>query len=625
MDYNQLIGYEYQPTGFEQPQQAYNQPMGYDQSQQMFEQPMSQPVNQGFEQSGIQGYDPSQQIFEQPVEQSVESGFSQPTDTGSDQVDTGFSQPTDTDFEQPVNQDFGQQSDPEPESSATSFEQPQEYQSTGIDPGAGFLQSPSAFEGQPDMGMQTQPDFNSNQGMPFQQPVAQEPTPQSDFGMNQGVPSQPPVDNSAFMQNTQQPINNMGFGGQVQLPQSQSQNPDFYSQNQFGQQNYQSQPTTPPIMVNTPQALSGGQGWPNMPTTPNQQPDNGVFGQPQQSMYEQNINVNTSNWSAANMNQQQAQNSQWSEPVPTQDTVVEMDFSEVTFGQQLQQPSVPTSQVVVDDSLETFAGVGLEDNKVRERETAGGKTRVITKTVVKNISNSNDLVKGMSSGTTRKLLVVTGDRGTGVTSTAFTLALQLSKKVDVLYFDCDIENHGLLNYIDYNKFCGFEDINRNGISLCRSSKAFDSCITMWDDGLTLLTSDFSCDVKEDMLKQVGGIVAERCLDYGLTVVDCPIKFLPCINELLLSANVALCVEGSKRGFMNMLCQLESSPLEMRYKRRMCSSGTMLLTKCVQNTDLKKLINYIISIYEPDGADWMAINKVAFNGKWADKMIAAVLS
>lgn len=343
-------------------------------------------------------------------------------------------------------------------------------------------------------------------------------------------------------------------------------------------------------------------------------------------MYEQNVNVNTANWSVPNSQPQAGQNSQWPDTSQVQDTVVEMDFGAVAFDQQIQQPAVPTSQVVADDSLSALSGVGLEDNKVRERETAaGGKTRVITKTVVKNISSSSDLIKGMSSGTTRKILVVTGDRGTGVTSTAFTLAMQLAKKVEVLYFDCDIENHGLLNYIDYNKFCGFEDICRNGISLCRSSKAFDSCVTLWDDGLSILTSDFSCDIKTDMLTLVGSIVAERCLDYGLTIVDCPIKFLPCINELLLSANVALCVEGSKRGFMNMLCQLEGSPLEMRYKRRMCSSGTMLLTKCVQNTDLKKLVNYIISIYEPDGADWMAINKAAFNGKWTDKMIAAVLS
>lgn len=250
--------------------------------------------------------------------------------------------------------------------------------------------------------------------------------------------------------------------------------------------------------------------------------------------------------------------------------------------------------------------------------------KVITKTVREPVLGSGSALKGVYSGRLRKVIVVTGDRGTGVTSTALNIAQALAKKVEVLYFDCDIDNHGLLNYLDYGNFKNYEKMHMEGVKVCRSSQVFNRCVISWDDNLNLLTSDYSCECSDDELTTTAQTVAERAMDYGVVVVDCPVEKLPCITDLILTGQAVICVEGSKRGFMNMLCQLESNPLHLRYKRNLVSRGVMFVTKCSPKTDLKRLLSYIKAIYQPEEVDWLGFKPIPFNGKLNDALLNTVL-
>jgi cellulose biosynthesis protein BcsQ len=261
---------------------------------------------------------------------------------------------------------------------------------------------------------------------------------------------------------------------------------------------------------------------------------------------------------------------------------------------------------------------------------ANDAPKVVTKTVVKevirNVGSGGKLValEGVYSGRLKKIVIVTGDRGTGVTSTAYNLAQTLAKKVDVLYFDCDIDNHGLLSYIDYANFKNYENNHMNGTKLCRTSQAFDTCVISWDTNLYLLTSDYTCDTTVEELQRTSEIVAERATDFGVVVVDCPIEKLNYIKDLILTGQSITCVEGSKRGFMNMLCQLERSTLPTRFKRTLVARGNLFVTKCSRNLDLKKLVAFIRALFEPADVDWLSQNIVAFDGKLTDKLLNDIL-
>ena len=51
---------------------------------------------------------------------------------------------------------------------------------------------------------------------------------------------------------------------------------------------------------------------------------------------------------------------------------------------------------------------------------------------------------------------------------------------------------------------------------------------------------------------------------------------------------------------------------------------MLVTKCNKHLDLKKLVNYIKAIYEPDEVNWLAHEPIAFNGNLTDKLLNDIL-
>lgn len=272
-------------------------------------------------------------------------------------------------------------------------------------------------------------------------------------------------------------------------------------------------------------------------------------------------------------------------------------------------------------------GVALDEEQYRQQtEQPKVIKQVITKEVIRNVNTGNKLValNGVYQGRLKKVVIVTGDRGTGVTSTALNIAKTLAKKVDVLYFDCDIINHGLLNYIDYANFKNYEQVHMNGIKMCKSTQVFSNCVISWEENLYLLTTDFSCDCSTEDLERAGEVVAENADEFGVVVVDCPVDKLPYIKDLVLTGLGVVCVEGSRRGFMNMLCQFEANTLQTRYKRTLVSHGIMLVTKCNKHLDLKKLVNYIKAIYEPDEVNWLAHEPIAFNGNLTDKLLNDIL-
>lgn len=272
-------------------------------------------------------------------------------------------------------------------------------------------------------------------------------------------------------------------------------------------------------------------------------------------------------------------------------------------------------------------GVALDEEQYRQQtEQPKVIKQVITKEVIRNVNTGNKLValNGVYQGRLKKVVIVTGDRGAGVTSTALNIAKTLAKKVDVLYFDCDINNHGLLNYIDYANFKNYEQVHMNGVKMCKSTQVFSNCVISWEENLYLLTTDFSCDCSTEDLERAGEVVAENADEFGVVVVDCPVDKLPYIKDLVLTGLGVVCVEGSRRGFMNMLCQFEANTLQTRYKRTLISHGIMLVTKCNKHLDLKKLVNYIKAIYEPDEVNWLAHEPIAFNGNLTDKLLNDIL-
>lgn len=300
---------------------------------------------------------------------------------------------------------------------------------------------------------------------------------------------------------------------------------------------------------------------------------------------------------------------------------VEVDFGDVTFDASSVAPAMSGSMVGVADEVEDEEEV-LSGSENQYRDAYN--TQRVPQKSGKAAFGGNSALANIYNGKSHKVIIVTGDRGSGVTITAYSIAKEFAKKVPVLYFDCDIDRHGLLSYIDYEFFRTFDNSMIEGIKRCRDSSIFMNCIVNYDVNFDLLTSDYSCDADDESVRMAHNIVAENVMNYGVVVVDCPVSKLHLIQDLIFIGNTIVCMESSKRGVMNMLCGLEDSPLELRYKRCICSKGIILATKINKRIKSDRVLRYADSIFASNGVDWLHMEHKDFTGNLTTELLNEIV-
>ena len=295
----------------------------------------------------------------------------------------------------------------------------------------------------------------------------------------------------------------------------------------------------------------------------------------------------------------------------------------------------PSGEIVeVDDSVfdDIDDIIGLDEEYRQEEQKRNVKVveRVVEKEVIKEVKvngSSKSILSSIFKGKTRKIILVTGARGSGVTTLAYDIANYFAKHCPVLYVDGDTELHGLLNYVDYQRVTDYEANKLQGIRLCRSASAFSNCVIRFDRNLDLLTSDFFVETSDSEYETMQGVITDIARDYGIVVCDIPISKLHLCEELIASGNIILTVEMSQRGYMNLCCEFQSSTLRDKYKRAIVSRGTLALTKCdgkkFTEKDLKRYVSQIVEFEEND-ADWTSMKSTTRERNITDKFLEEVL-
>ena len=232
---------------------------------------------------------------------------------------------------------------------------------------------------------------------------------------------------------------------------------------------------------------------------------------------------------------------------------------------------------------------------------------VIKEVPVKTKGRKRDFLENIIKGN-YKVILVTGDRGSGVTSMAMDIASAFARHTKVLYFDCDIRFHGLLNYIDYEEFCNNRDQVRSGISLCKSARALYDCVMKYADNIDILTVDYGTEfsVLERALSVASEAVEEVMGTYPVIIVDVPFDCLHCVKNLASIGNVVFTVESSRRGIMNfatLISDLGVESLPPRVQRRFFNMGTLVFTKADNNVNVRKLVDGVKDFIEFDDIDW----------------------
>lgn len=275
--------------------------------------------------------------------------------------------------------------------------------------------------------------------------------------------------------------------------------------------------------------------------------------------------------------------------------------------------------------------VGELDSAYKEAEQASN-VRVerveVVKEVIKEMptgGKSNKVLSSLFSGKGNRVFIVTGDRGAGATTLAYEMAQEIAKHVAVLYYDGDTVNHGLLNYLDYTRFCEYDSSAQQGARLAKSVNAFKNCAMRYDNNIDILSSNFGVEVSDEEYESVQSVVADISNDYNVVIADIPFSKLPLCSELISVSTTIIVAERSKRGMMNLACQFDRCKLPIRAKRRISSMGTIVLTKGDSKVDAKKLKRYVSDIVEFDEEDSNWLNmKMVNRDKMSSKFLQEII-
>lgn len=275
--------------------------------------------------------------------------------------------------------------------------------------------------------------------------------------------------------------------------------------------------------------------------------------------------------------------------------------------------------------------VGELDSAYKEAEQASN-VRVerveVVKEVIKEMptgGKSKKVLSSLFSGKGNRVFIVTGDRGAGATTLAYEMAQEIAKHVAVLYYDGDTVNHGLLNYLDYTRFCEYDSSAQQGARLAKSVNAFKNCAMRYDNNIDILSSNFGVEVSDEEYESVQSVVADISNDYNVVIADIPFSKLPLCSELISVSTTIIVAERSKRGMMNLACQFDRCKLPIRAKRRISSIGTIVLTKGDSKVDAKKLKRYVSDIVEFDEEDSNWLNmKMVNRDKMSSKFLQEII-
>lgn len=211
-------------------------------------------------------------------------------------------------------------------------------------------------------------------------------------------------------------------------------------------------------------------------------------------------------------------------------------------------------------------------------ETAPVKivTKEVVREVVKEVPGGGGgatKYQNIINGNTKGLFLVTGDRRTGVTHTAITMANFFSQKVSTLYVDLDTIRHGSLFFLGLEDVVDSETAVQNGLNLVKTGQdikryAFRTTKFKFESLISMPGTKYSdSELKESLSRLVF-----QSNNYDVIIIDCPMENIRLAEELLYSMDIFICVDSDLCGCNNILTLLDDAGGFLDKKLQMVMRG-----------------------------------------------------
>ncbi len=166
--------------------------------------------------------------------------------------------------------------------------------------------------------------------------------------------------------------------------------------------------------------------------------------------------------------------------------------------------------------------------------------------------------KGGSHST--QFVVVTGDRKTGITTTAFNLAAKFSmdKKNRVLFVDFDLKTHGSLLFVGLTEIAQEDDRVQNGLYRLTKADHLRTSVYTYIEKSTMfdcLLSTYGSEIVITALDLVQKVLLTQTY-YTTVVIDCPFEYLSLLQDIVPYAELLICTGSDFKDVLNTVLELD---------------------------------------------------------------------
>ena len=258
-------------------------------------------------------------------------------------------------------------------------------------------------------------------------------------------------------------------------------------------------------------------------------------------------------------------------------------------------------------SASPFGGM-LDDSAYQQQFAPKPKVveRIVEREVYVDAGTDIPVQKLLDAGK-HVIVVVTGDRRSGVTYTSLLLASLYARKYATLLVDFDSDNCGSQFFQEIDVLYNEHENVRNGTKRLKNPTMLHNLVhhdldTRYDFLYTLVGTQVS---DQEMRTTATTLLSQQ--EYNLIVIDCPWTKLHNLEDMIDHAKILICVDGNEQsGCYNIVRLLGELPPTGRLALSMDRNAAFVAKHGVSVQNLLSNMKWVSASFQTQIKDWAAL-------------------
>lgn len=267
------------------------------------------------------------------------------------------------------------------------------------------------------------------------------------------------------------------------------------------------------------------------------------------------------------------------------------------------------------DTVDTGLAPDFDNLEDLTKQYEDSKTKVVKEYI--------PLSTGANKGGFAKIVLVTGDRRSGVTSSALYLAeYYASQGKSTLLVDFDKNRNGMLSYLPLYDILQCQEQVYNGLIHVTNVKSLNSMVYHYTPkGYDCLLALYDAEVADENISTVQKILSTQRI-YDVIIIDCPIENLYLTDSVICFSDVLICIPSDYPGMVNTIQALSLASNDDTTMTYLYSNSRYLVTRGNSQSVFNKNMAAVAELFglAKSDFDWSKIKVLSSTRNLASKVM-----